>query len=122
MVHISVCASVNNIMLLRDKINFYDKKPFYTMYDNIIIYSLSLQHTGAPVQILRTALISVTCVLVIMSALMFLIGFIGGNCFSQRWRRPSGKKDDELPSNFTTKPREDLELEENVAYITIRPK
>ena len=97
------------------------------------VYSLSLQHTGAPaagpslatttiVQKLGTALISVTCALVIMTALMFLIGFICGNCFSQRWRRPLGKKDDESPSNFTTEPREDLKLKDNVAYITIRPK
>ena len=44
-----------------------------------------LQHTGAPdsstaaattTQMLRTALISVTCVLVMMSALVFLIGLI----------------------------------------------
>ena len=94
---------------------------------------MSLQHTGAPavapslatatrVQMLRTALISVTCVLIMMSALTFLVGFICGHCFSQRWRRPSVKKDDESPSNLTTEPKEDLELKENVAYITIRPK
>ena len=92
---------------------------------------MSLKHTGAPspstataasTQTLRTALISVTCVLVIMSALTFLIGFICGHCFSQRWRKPSEKKDDESPSNLMTEPREDLELKENVAYITIRPK
>ena len=74
------------------------------------------------IQILITALISVTCVLVMISALMFIIGFICGHCFSQRWRKPSPKKDDESPSNLTTEPREDLELKENVAYITIRPK
>ena len=132
-VHISVCASANNIIIiiipLRDINSFYDKGSFYKLY---ITHSLSLQCTGAPdsstvtasttVQILRTALISVTCVLVMMSALTFLIGFICGHCFSQRWRRPSGKEDDESPSNFTTEPRKDLELKENVAYITIRPK
>ena len=88
MVHISVCASVNNIILLRDKINFYDKKPFYTMYNIIIIiiFTVPSTHrstcstagpslaTATTVQMLRTALISVTCVLVIMSALMFLFG------------------------------------------------
>ena len=101
---------------------------FYTLY---IVQSLSLQCIGAPdsntvtattVRILRTALISVTCVLVMMSALMYLIGFICGHCFSQRWRKSSGKKDDESPSNLTAEPREDLELKENVAYITIRPR
>ena len=39
-----------------------------------------------------------------------------------RARRPSGKKDDESPSNLTTEPRQNLELKENVAYITIHPK
>ena len=65
---------------------------------------------------------SVTCVLVMMSALTFLIGFICGHCFSQRWRKSSVKKDDKSPSNITTEPMEDLELKENVAYITIHPK
>ena len=87
---------------------------------------MSLQCTGAPdrdsslatataVQMLRTALISVTCTLVMMSALMFLNGFFCGHCFSQSWSKPSGKKNDESPSNLTTEPREALELKENVA-------
>ena len=62
-----------------------------------------------------------TYVLVVMSVVIFVIGFICGHCFSRRWRKPSGKKVNESPSNLTTEPREDLELKENVAYITIRP-
>ena len=83
----------------------------------------SLPPTGTPaiataVQTLRTALISVTCVLGVMSILTFIIGFLFGNCFSQRRRKSSGKKDESL-SNPTA---EDLELKDNVVYITIHPK
>ena len=71
---------------------------------------------------LRTALISVTCVLVMMSALIFVVGFVSGHCFSQRWRKSANKKDKSSPSDPTTESGEDLELKENVAYITIHPK
>ena len=72
---------------------------------------------------LRTALIAVTCVLVMMSALTFVIGFVCGNCFSQRWRKSAGRNNESpSDSNTTTEPGEDLELKQNVAYITIRPK
>ena len=62
-----------------------------------------------------------TCVLVMLSALTFIIGFVCGHYFSQR-RRKSVKKNTGSPSNPTTEPGEDLELKENVAYITIHPK
>ena len=76
--------------------------------------------TGISDTTLRTALISVTCVLVMMSALTFIIGVVCGHCLSQRWRKSAAtKKNDESPSDPTA---EDLELKENVAYITIRPK
>ena len=91
----------------------------------------SFLHTGTPgpspaattstAAILRTALISVTCVLVMMLALTFVIGFVCGHCISQRWRK-SAQKNNNSPSNPTIEPGEDLELKENVAYITIRPK
>ena len=71
---------------------------------------------------LRTALISVTCVLVTMSALTFIIGAVCGNYLGQRWRKSAANKNIESPSDPTTEPGEDLELKENVAYITIRPK
>ena len=73
-------------------------------------------------EMLRTALISIACVLVVVSVVIWAIGFICGHCFSRRWRKPSEKKDDESPSSLTTEPKEDPELKENVAYITIRPK
>ena len=74
-------------------------------------------------QTLRTVLISMTCVLVMMSALMLIVGFVCGHCISQRWRKSAGNNN-ESPSDYkpTTEPREDLKLKENVAYITIRPK
>ena len=99
----------------------------------IIILSNYIQilHTGTPdpnpaattAQTLRTVLITVTCVLVVMSALTLVIGFVCGSCFSQRWRKSAGKNN-ELPSdsNPTTETGENLELKENVAYITLRPK
>ena len=88
-------------------------------------------HTGTPdpspaattAQTLRTALITVTCVLVMMLALTFVIGFVCGHCISQRWKKSAGKNDESpSDSNSTTEPGEDLELKQNVAYITIRPK
>ena len=85
------------------------------------LYPMASPATTTAAEMLRTALISMACVLVVMSVVIFVIGFICGHCFSRRWRKPSGKKVNESPSNLTTEPREDLELKENVAYITIRP-
>ena len=70
---------------------------------------------------LRTVLISVICVLVMMSVLTFVLGVVCSHCFSQRWRQ-SADKNTESPSDPITEPGEDLELKENVAYITIHPK
>ena len=70
---------------------------------------------------LSTTLISVTCVLFMMSVVTFIIGVICGHCFSPRWRE-SANKNSGSPSDPTTERGEDLELKENVAYITIRPK
>ena len=78
--------------------------------------------TATAAEMLRTALISMACVLVVVSVVIFTIGFICGHCFSQRWKKTLGKKDDESLLNLTAEPKEDPELKENVAYITIRPK
>ena len=81
------------------------------------------QHTGIPDPanaLLRTALISVTCVLVMTSVLTFIIGLFCGHCLSQR-RRKSGRETVSTPSNATAHVK-DLELKENVAYVTLRPK
>ena len=67
---------------------------------------------------LKTALISITCVLIITSALTFIIGLLCGHYLSQRYR----KSEKVSVSNPTTERAEDLELKENVAYITVRPK
>ena len=70
---------------------------------------------------LRRALISVTCVLVMMLVVTFIIGVICGHCFSPRWRK-SANKNGGSTSDPTSEPGEDLELKESVAYITIHPK
>ena len=85
--------------------------------DKLSIFS----YTGMPdpaIAVLKAALISVTCVLIMISALTFVIGLLCGYYFSQRYIK-SGK---ESVSNPTTEHVEDPELKENVAYITVRPK
>ena len=67
---------------------------------------------------LKTALISVTCVLVVISALTFIIGLLCGYYLGQRQR----KSEKVSLTNPTTERAEDLELKENVAYITVHPK
>ena len=72
---------------------------------------------------LRPALISVSCLLIIASVLMFIIGFVCGHCFSQRKRKFTAQHVEQSVSTPTSSERvEDLELKENVAYVTLRPK
>ena len=68
---------------------------------------------------LRAALISVVCLSIIISAVMFVIGFVCGHYLTQRWRKSIAAEQDSCPTN---EHGEDLELKENVAYITLRPK
>ena len=70
---------------------------------------------------LRAALISVVCLSIIISAVMFVIGFVCGHYLSQRWRKSTGSKEQESGLSPTNDCGEDLELKENVAYITLRP-
>ena len=74
---------------------------------------------------LRPALISVSCLLFVASVLMFVIGYICGHlhCFSQRCRKLTRHKQS-MPTSTATAGEisEDLELKENVAYVTLRPK
>ena len=82
-----------------------------------------LNHTGMPdlaIVMLKAALISMTCVLVVIAALTFIIGVVCGYYFSQRYR----KSEKESVSNpiDVSEYAEDLELKENVAYITVCPK
>ena len=83
-----------------------------------------LQHAGTPDldnALLRPALISVSCLLVVASVLMFIIGLICGHCLSQRWRKLIQHKQS-MSMSHTTEQVEDLELKENVAYVTLHPK
>lgn len=67
---------------------------------------------------LKAALISVTCVLVVISVLTFITGFITGYYF--RWRMSA--KNIHIESSIHRRHKleeEDLKLKENPAYITI---
>ena len=70
---------------------------------------------------LRTALISVTILLVILSVLMFLVGFAtGGYYLSQRWRKSASATENESPSNSTkAESQECVDVKKNVAYIDV---
>ena len=69
---------------------------------------------------LRTALIMVTCVSIMTSLFTFIAGIVCYHYISQRWRALSA---DNNKSQNNPKPvmETDLELKENVAYITLRP-
>ena len=70
---------------------------------------------------LRTSLISVTCIQVVLSLFIFIIGVVCGHYLSQRWRE-SADTNKQLKSQNNPKDVEsNLELQENVAYITLRP-
>ena len=96
---------------------------------NIIITDISinywevyfLQRTGKPNV---PALISVSCVAVVASVLMFIIGFVCGHCFSQRWKKLT-QHEQTMSMSTAAASNElegDLELKDNVAYVTLRPK
>ena len=71
---------------------------------------------------LRISLISVTCVSVMMSVVTFIAGIICYHCISQRWRAASADINKPPGSHSNPKDTEsELELKENVAYITLRP-
>ena len=71
---------------------------------------------------LRTALIMVTCGLVMTSLFTFIAGIVCYHCISQRWRAVSADINKQPESHSNPKDIEsDLELKENVAYITLRP-
>ena len=84
-----------------------------------------LQHTGKSNSnnaSLRPALISVSCLLVVASVLMFIVGFVCGHCFSQRRRKFTAQHEQSVSTPTSSECVEDLELKENVAYVTLRPK
>ena len=112
------------IIILNDKpTNSYHPHITSIHFNNRIGTSDPSPATATSAQMLRAALILVTCVLGVMSILTFIIGFVCGHCFSQRWRKSAGKNNESpSESNPTTEPGEDLELKENVAYVTLHPK
>ena len=70
---------------------------------------------------LRRTLISVICVLVVMSVFIFITGVVCGHSLNQRWRE-SADENKQLESQNNPKYIEsDLELKENVAYIILCP-
>ena len=82
-----------------------------------------LQHTAAGKPNVP-ALISVSCVAVVASVLMFIIGFVCGHCFSQRRKKLTQHEQTISTSTVaaSNEPEVDLELKDNVAYVTLRPK
>ena len=70
------------------------------------------------------ALIAVSCVLVVVSAVILITGFLGGHYLGQKYK----KSHDQATDNTATTPNpssegvDDLELNKNVAYITLRPR
>ena len=74
---------------------------------------------------LITALISMISVLVVISVLTFIIGFICGQCYVRRKPAAANKNAESSksgPVNEQVEHVEDLELKENVAYVTVCPK
>ena len=73
------------------------------------------------IAMLRTALISVVCVLVVISVFIFITGVVCGYYLGQRWRESADKNKLPESQNSPKDMESDLELKENVAYITLSP-
>jgi ABC-type molybdate transport system substrate-binding protein len=61
---------------------------------------------------------------VVVSVLTFIIGFICGHYFTQRQRKLTQQEQTMSTSTAAAanEPVEELELRDNVAYVTLRPK
>ena len=90
-----------------------------TSMTNMIIVTIN---AGSP-NTLRPVLIFVSCLLVVASLLMFIIGFICGQYFNQRCHRKLTRQERSraMSTAAASKHVENLELNENVAYVTLRP-
>jgi hypothetical protein len=71
---------------------------------------------------LRTALISVTCVLVVTSVFTFIAGVACYHYISQRLRASAVTNKQSDSQNVPKDVEPELELKENAAYITIHPR
>ena len=91
-----------------------------------LIYQIFISCTGCVSNNdkMRDTLIAVSCVLVVVSAVMLIIGFLSGHYLGQKYR----KSHDQATNNTAATPNpssegvDDLELNKNVAYITLRPR
>ena len=103
-----VCISINILWLL------------YILYIHVtlVVFPINMHSECAS---LRPALISVSCLLVVVSLLMFIIGFIRGHCFNQgRHGKLTQQERSRAESTAAASEHvEDLELKENVAYVTL---
>ena len=68
----------------------------------------------------RTALISVTCIFIVLSLFIFIAGVVCGHYLSQRCKE-SADRCEQSDCNNPTNKESDLELKDNVAYIAIHP-
>jgi hypothetical protein len=71
--------------------------------------------------ILRTALITVTCVLVVISVFTFIAGLICGYYISQRRRASTDINEQSESQNIPKDLELELELKKNAAYIHLHP-
>ena len=89
----------------------------------IIMYSLIVSRAGISDATLLIALISVTCTLAVVSVLMFVIGVTCGYHIKMRKSAVNkNAKSSSVIQSPASEHMEDLQLKENVAYVTIRPK
>jgi hypothetical protein len=93
---------------------------FKFIFNNI--YTHDFVHAGTTAAMLRTALISVTCIQAVISVFTFIAGIVCYHYISQR-RRASAVTNKQSDSQNNPRDLEpELELNENAAYITIRPR
>ena len=71
---------------------------------------------------LITALISMISVLAVISVLTFIIGLICGQYYLRRKSAAANKNAESSNTGPASEHVEDLELKENVAYVTLHPK
>ena len=71
------------------------------------------------------ALISVSCVVIVASVLTFIMGFVCGRCYSSQGRKKLTQHEQTMSTSTAAAANEqveNLELKDNVAYVTLRPK
>ena len=86
-------------------------------------YVFFVSHAGISDATLLIALISVTCTLAVVSVSMFVIGVSCGYHLKMRTSAVNNKNvESSSIRNPASEHMGDLQLKENVAYVTIRPK